>query len=91
MGSDGSKFKESIWKDGIHFYFPDIVANRQKLLEIRNEAYLKMGSRFKNTRNDSDAKIDSCIYKKNGLLLVGSSKRESNRTPYKLSSCYRLS
>ena len=64
-----------------------MVTDRRKLLEIRNEAYQSMGKRFKNTRNDSDSKIDECIYKKNGILLIGSSKREVNRSPYKLTSC----
>ena len=49
-----------------------------------------MGDRFHNTSNDSDSKIDECIYKKNGILLYGSSKRESNRTPYKLSQWWKM-
>ena len=45
-----------------------MVANRKKLLEIRNEAYEQMGKRFEDTVNDSDSKIDSCIYQCNGIL-----------------------
>ena len=87
---DGSVVKKTIFKDGLHIYFPNVVADRRKLLEIRNEAYEAMGNRFSNTSNDSDSKIDECIYKKNGILLVGSSKRERYRTPYVLTSCWSL-
>ena len=88
---DGSKVTKIIFKDGVHLYLPNIVADRKKLLEIRNDCFEAMGNRFLNASNDADSKIDSCIYKKNGILLYGSSKRESYRTPYKLTSCWRLS
>ena len=88
--ADGSIVSEKIWKNGIHIYIPDIVADRRKLLEIRNSAYQAMGDRFLNTVNDSDSKIDSCIYKKNGILLAGSSKREQNRSAYVLTTTWKL-
>ena len=87
LQEDGSKSLEITYKDGLHIYIPNIVADRRKLLEIRNEAFALMGNRFLNTSNNADSKIDSCIYKKNGILLIGSSKREQNRTAYKLSTC----
>ena len=81
---------QSLFKNGIHAYIPNIVADRRKLLEIRNEAFQTMGARFQNTTNDSDSIIDRCIYEKNGFLLYGSSKRESYRTPYKLTHCWKV-
>ena len=90
MQADGGIATETIWKNGIHLYIPDIVADRRKLLEIRNSAYQSMGDRFQNTANDADSKIDSCIYKKNGILLAGSSKREQNRSAYKLTTTWKL-
>ena len=50
-----------------------------------------MGDRFPNTVNDADSKIDSCIYKKNGILLAGSSKSEQNRSDYQLTNTLRVS
>ena len=91
MQADGTSATETIYKEGIHIYIPDIVADRRKLLEIRNSAYQEMGDRFQDTLNDADSKIDSCIYKKNGILLAGSSKREQNRTAYQLTNTYKLS
>ena len=89
--ADGSSAKESIYKNGIHLYIPNIVADRRKLFEIRNGAYQAMGDRFQNTVNDADSKIDSCIYKKNGILLAGSSKSEQNRSDYQLTNTLRVS
>ena len=81
---------QRVFKNGIHIYIPNVVADRRKLLEIRNETFQTMGDRFQNTINDSDSIIDECIYKRNGILLYGSSKRESYRTPYKLTHCYKV-
>ena len=87
LQKDGSKSFKITYKDGVHVYIPNIVPDRRKLFEIRNEAFEAMESRFMNTSNNADSKIDCCIYKKNGILLIGSSKREQNRTAYILSTC----
>ena len=71
----------------VYVCIPNIVADRIKFLQIRNEAFEAMENRFMNTSNSAYSKIDSCIYKKNGILLIESSKREQNRKAYILSTC----
>ena len=75
LQEDGSKSLEITYKDGVYVYIPNIVADRRKLLEIRKDAFEAMGNRFINRSNNADSKIYSCIYKKNGIFLIGSSKK----------------
>ena len=39
LQDDGTKVLQTVFKEGIHIYIPEIVADRRKLLEIRNDAY----------------------------------------------------
>ena len=49
-------------KEGIHVYFPDIVCDRRKLIEIRQEA-IEMCRFFENTCNDFEDIFDLAVYK----------------------------
>ena len=69
-------------KNGIHVFFPNLVLDRRKLIEIRNDA-LKICRYFVGASNDFDDIFDLAVYKANGLLLYGSKKPA--RTSYFIS------
>ena len=49
-------------KNGIHVYFPDLAADRRKLIEIRMDA-LAMCTLFEGSINEPEDIMDEGVYK----------------------------
>ena len=49
-------------KDGVHVFFPDVVCDRRKLIEIRKDA-IAICRFFTNACNDFEDIFDSAVHK----------------------------
>jgi len=64
-------------KQGFHFHWPDLIVNVETAIKIRSNILVNIKTLFGKVDhfdNDWEKIIDKCVYKKNGLRLIGSDK-----------------
>ena len=74
---DVVKDNKKYYKQGFHFHWPELVVNNETALDIRHNIVTSLVTVFGKIEYfyDSWEKIvDECVYKKNGLRLIGSDK-----------------
>jgi hypothetical protein len=64
-------------KQGFHFHWPDLIVDVETAIKIRSNILVSIKTVFGKVEhfdNDWEKIIDKCVYKKNGLRLIGSDK-----------------
>jgi len=64
-------------KQGFHFHWPDLIVDVETAIKIRSNILVNIKTLFGKVEhfdNDWEKIIDKCVYKKNGLRLIGSDK-----------------
>ena len=64
-------------KQGFHFHWPDLIVDIETAIKIRSNILVNIKTIFGKVEhfdNDWEKIIDKCVYKKNGLRLIGSDK-----------------
>jgi hypothetical protein len=64
-------------KQGFHFHWPDLIVDVETAIKIRSNILVSIKTvfgRIEHFDNDWEKIIDKCVYKKNGLRLIGSDK-----------------
>ena len=64
-------------KQGFHFHWPDLIVDIETAVKIRSNILVSIKTIFGKVNhfdNDWEKIIDKCVYKKNGLRLIGSDK-----------------
>jgi len=64
-------------KQGFHFHWPDLIVDVETAIKIRSNILVSIKTIFGKVEhfdNDWEKIIDKCVYKKNGLRLIGSDK-----------------
>jgi hypothetical protein len=64
-------------KQGYHFHWPDLIVDVETAIKIRSNILTSIKTIFGKVDhfdNDWEKIIDKCVYKKNGLRLIGSDK-----------------
>lgn len=71
-----------MWKDGLHFIFPNIIVSPDVQYMIREELVESMRDEFDGLglENSAEDIIDDCVIDKNGWMMYGSYKMDSE--PY---------
>ena len=76
------KNNEEYVKQGIHLHWPDIFTNCENAILIRNLLVHKLKTVFgeRDEINTWDDVVDSCVYKSNGIRMIGSTKCSYDRS-----------
>jgi hypothetical protein len=64
-------------KQGFHFHWPELIVDVETAIKIRSNILVNIKTIFGKVEhfdNDWEKIIDKCVYKKNGLRLIGSDK-----------------
>jgi hypothetical protein len=64
-------------KQGFHFHWPDLIVDVETAIKIRSNILVSIKTIFGKVEhfdNDWEKIIDKCVYRKNGLRLIGSDK-----------------
>jgi hypothetical protein len=72
-----SKENKTFIKQGFHFHWPDLIVDVETAIKIRSNILVSIKTIFGKVEhfdNDWEKIIDKCVYKKNGLRLIGSDK-----------------
>ena len=81
----------NVYKDGIHFIFPKIIADKDTQKILRDEILLEFDDLFPvsevNYINDKDSIVDLSVIQSNGWLMYGSRKKD--REPYMMNRIYK--
>ena len=71
------KENKTFIKQGFHFHWPDLIVDVETAIKIRSNILVSIKTIFGKVEhfdNDWEKIIDKCVYKKNGLRLIGSDK-----------------
>lgn len=71
------KDNKTFLKQGFHFHWPDLIVDVETAIKIRSNILVNIKTIFGKVEhfdNDWEKIIDKCVYKKNGLRLIGSDK-----------------
>ena len=71
------KDDKTFLKQGFHFHWPDLIVDVETAIKIRSNILVNIKTIFGKVEhfdNDWEKIIDKCVYKKNGLRLIGSDK-----------------
>lgn len=71
------KENKTFIKQGFHFHWPDLIVDVETAIKIRSNILVNIKTIFGKVEhfdNDWEKIIDKCVYKKNGLRLIGSDK-----------------
>jgi hypothetical protein len=72
-----AKEKKTFIKQGFHFHWPELIVDVETAIKIRSNILVSIKTIFGKVEyfdNDWEKIIDKCVYKKNGLRLIGSDK-----------------
>jgi hypothetical protein len=72
-----AKENKTFIKQGFHFHWPDLIVDVETAIKIRSNILVNIKTIFGKVEhfdNDWEKIIDKCVYKKNGLRLIGSDK-----------------
>lgn len=85
------KNNNNIYKDGIHFIFPKVIAEKDTQKILRDEILLEFDNLFPQSEmdyiNDKDNIVDLSVIQSNGWLMYGSRKKD--REPYVMKQIYK--
>lgn len=71
------KDDKTFLKQGFHFHWPNLIVDVETAIKIRSNILVNIKTIFGKVEhfdNDWEKIIDKCVYKKNGLRLIGSDK-----------------
>jgi hypothetical protein len=72
-----AKENKTFIKQGFHFHWPELIVDVETAIKIRSNILVSIKTIFgkiEHFDNDWEKIIDKCVYKKNGLRLIGSDK-----------------
>ena len=72
-----AKENKTFIKQGFHFHWPELIVDVETAIKIRSNILVSIKTIFGKVEhfdNDWEKIIDKCVYKKNGLRLIGSDK-----------------